>query len=1010
MNNTMVGNRYQIVREIGAGKMGRVYQAVDTETGSSVAAKVLTASGDDEMERLLGFYQEAAVLSTLKHPNIVQVYGTFLEGESSWIVMELLEGRSLLELLSTERLSLPRIRKIMTQVAAALGYAHEHKVVHRDIKPDNIMVLGDDRVKVTDFGLARILRPGTTLATVTHSGMTVRGLLYTAPEQIEGIAADGRADIYSVGAVMYHIVTGRPPFEGPDPLAVAFKTVNESPVPPREVNPQVPADWDALILKALRKNPTERFGSAAELERELSELSPRPGPMDRRVEPEVPPPSDETLSVPVSSLPRITPPLTVPAQPPPAIPGPSEWWERGRALERAGDPAAALESYRAGLNVAPAGELRRDLQVSVMRLLREQARAKERAGDVTGALDDYRAALAAAPSDDIPTDLVEVIHRLSTGGKPRRSAAAPRAVPALRWRKETVLAAGGLGALIVALVAAFLVVRPGAGLSAADKTATAQAITRAAARTAAQKAAAARAQEQNQAIAEAAELRGTGERFGPATGALTSTVYYSWAGQNLRDFVARVRFVNPPVLPQTAHLVGHRWGYGLWFRNFPDGGQFRLMLYSNKRYVLIAHIMSGATMPPPRTAGTGSIPNLNVSPGGANDVTLLSDGKTGVFAVNGTVVAKLDLSSRIVSGDVGVIGGAPWSNGLGAFDQPLRFENFTVWSLDRGQVGPKSGNLSGTGPVFAGLWTLDFIAKARFDNPARPSSQPWDYALAFRHTPQAGELRLVLNSNKTYELRMHDPTRGIFPIAHGSLPNMNVAPSGHNDVILFVDQRTGSLFLNGQLVTNLNLSRFMNGGDVGPGYGPLSESAGLNPPLRYRDFVVWPLIDTPQSPPPGTNSSTVGSREATQAQRIDGIPCQNHLSTYKAYFHLAITDAGKPVTVPAGIGVNPDPLCFYWLHSAGGGLDHVTWPTPYSPPLGDFFDIWRQPLSRTQVAGAKVGPGQSMKVYLNGKLYSGDPRAIRLTPFAVVDIQIGPPFHHPRPYKFVIPKVGPPKK
>ena len=263
VSKPMVGNRYQIVQQIGAGKMGRVYQAVDTETGASVAAKVLTPSGDDEMERLLRFYQEAAVLSTLRHPNIVQVYATFLEQDSSWIIMEFLHGRSLLELLATERLSLPRIRHLMMQVAGALGYAHERNLVHRDIKPDNIMVVADDQVTVADFGLARVFRPDATLATMTPSGMSLHGLLYMAPEQIEGLPVDGRADIYSVGAIMYHIVTGRAPFDGPDPLAIAFKTVNEAPLSPRELNPQVPPDWEALILKTLHKNPADRFPNAA---------------------------------------------------------------------------------------------------------------------------------------------------------------------------------------------------------------------------------------------------------------------------------------------------------------------------------------------------------------------------------------------------------------------------------------------------------------------------------------------------------------------------------------------------------------------------------------------------------------------------------------------------------------------------------------------------------------------------------------------------------------------------
>src|SRR5579884_3049455 len=147
--------------------MGRVFQAVDTETGRAVAAKVMLASSDDNLDALLRFQQEGALLSTLKHPNIVEVYGTFLDENTSCIIMELLEGRSLSNILKSERLSLARTKRLVQQVAAALSFAHSRAIVHRDIKPDNIMIIGHDHVKVTDFGIARYLSTGATLNTMT---------------------------------------------------------------------------------------------------------------------------------------------------------------------------------------------------------------------------------------------------------------------------------------------------------------------------------------------------------------------------------------------------------------------------------------------------------------------------------------------------------------------------------------------------------------------------------------------------------------------------------------------------------------------------------------------------------------------------------------------------------------------------------------------------------------------------------------------------------------------------
>ena len=267
---TLLGSRYQVVREIGAGGMGRVFQAVDTQTGRSVAAKVMLASDEENLSALLRFYQEGAVLSTLKHPNIVEVYGTFLEEGVCSIIMELLEGRSLSQLLRSEPLSLRRIKRLALQVASALQYAHSRAIVHRDIKPGNIMVVGDDRVKVTDFGIARVLEGGT-LNTAT--GMTIGTPLYMSPEQIESQPIDGRSDIYSFGAVLYQMVAGRPPFEGRDPLSVAFKHVHKAPAPPSELNPNVPGDWEAVILRMLAKDPANRFQTVAQLEAAISGLS-----------------------------------------------------------------------------------------------------------------------------------------------------------------------------------------------------------------------------------------------------------------------------------------------------------------------------------------------------------------------------------------------------------------------------------------------------------------------------------------------------------------------------------------------------------------------------------------------------------------------------------------------------------------------------------------------------------------------------------------------------------------
>jgi serine/threonine protein kinase, bacterial len=272
-----LGGRYRLVRQIGMGGMGRVFEALDVQTGERVAAKIMFSRTEISSRALLRFQQEAAVLAALDHPNIVKIHTTVADEHTSCIIMELLDGRALGHLLGDpedgRQLSLASIRELMRQVAGALAAAHERGIVHRDIKPDNMIVGADNHVTVTDFGIARLVRPRGDASVLTSTGMTMGTPLYMAPEQIEGKKVDGRADIYALGAVMYQLVTGRPPFEGGDPLSIAFKHVNQPPDPPSWLNANLPEDWEALILKALAKDPASRFQTAVAMERAIAGLN-----------------------------------------------------------------------------------------------------------------------------------------------------------------------------------------------------------------------------------------------------------------------------------------------------------------------------------------------------------------------------------------------------------------------------------------------------------------------------------------------------------------------------------------------------------------------------------------------------------------------------------------------------------------------------------------------------------------------------------------------------------------
>jgi serine/threonine protein kinase/transcriptional regulator with XRE-family HTH domain len=272
-----LGGRLELEGEIGAGSTGRVFRAFDRDTERTVAAKLVLARSEVDLDALLRFQQEGAVLAKLDHPHIVDIYDTFAEEHATCIIMELLEGESLGQILQHGPLSLTRSRAIALQVADALSYAHSQEIVHRDIKPDNVMVLPGDQIKVTDFGIARLLQPDTSLHTIATTGMRMGTPLYMAPEQIEGKRVDGRTDVYALGAMLFHMATGKPPFEGSDALAIAVKHLQDVPTTPSSIDPSIPPAWDALILKAMAKEPDKRFRSARELRDAIALLSEKGG-------------------------------------------------------------------------------------------------------------------------------------------------------------------------------------------------------------------------------------------------------------------------------------------------------------------------------------------------------------------------------------------------------------------------------------------------------------------------------------------------------------------------------------------------------------------------------------------------------------------------------------------------------------------------------------------------------------------------------------------------------------
>lgn len=774
--------RYEIRSKLGQGGMAAVFQAYDPRFERIVALKMLPREFLHETEFRARFEREAKTIAALEHPAIVPVYDFGEQDGQPYLVMRYMPGGSLAERLQQGAVPLNEAAVILKRIASALDRAHSRGIIHRDLKPGNILFDQYGDAFLADFGIAHLASS----TKLTASGLLVGTPAYMSPEQVySDKKLDGRSDIYALGVILFQMLTGQTPYEADTPAKVMMKHVLD-PVPHiLQVRPDLPAECEGVISRAMAKERDERFTTASEMSDALTAVT-------RKHQIPIPPAEEEAATTQVAPSPPepvAEPPTPRALQPPPL-----------ESASDAGQPAAQDErSIPIWVWIAGAFLLFVFLAMFAVATINGMR--------------------AIAASRRTPTVTATVTAAVTT------TATATEAVSATA--EATAGATGTIAAMGTATPLPEMIAATATAKSIAALNATRESIV---------------AARETEAAEEATPLV---ERplddtmpviFGPEDGRLlhqlddTAEAYH--AGVNLDNFILRATLGNP------FSTSSGPWDTGLLFRQTGGNNEMRLVINSDGSWSL--NDRRGSEDNFIQEGDVGDI--LETGSNGRNQIILVAQGERGYFFLNETFVALLDLSSRTSFGDVAVATGFYSEDEQeGAF---TLYEAFTIWDLSP-VYGPRDGELTHIDDGLvkssqASVARYNFIAEATFYTPYDEATGNWDLGYAFRETEENDQFWLIIESNSQWSLYDRQQGEDVF-IEGNMVKELDIQEGGPNRATLIALNDEGYLLVNDLFAGALDLGNRPFAGDIKVVTAYFTGNEVEGEVTRYEDFTIWPL-------------------------------------------------------------------------------------------------------------------------------------------------------------------------